>query len=298
MSVDVTRTTRQKPATGRRRNSPARRIAIGSWVAFAMLIVLAVVYILPFVLQEVTSFKTDTEATNSPFGVIETWTIRAYRVLFRNSDFPLWVLNSVIVTVFVTLGRALFDSMSGYALARLRFRGRQTIYLLLIAVMAVPGVVLLIPQFLVINQLHIYDAYPGMILPLLVDAAGVFIMRNFFLSIPVAVEEQGRIDGAGSFRIFWSIVLPMARPALMTILILSFQGSWNELSHFIIATQNPKLTVLTKGVAQLSSGSLGPGNQYPLKLAAAGLMTIPVAVMFFIFSKRIINNSIGAVKDE
>ena len=135
-----------------------------------------------------------------------------------------------------------------------------------------------------------------MILPLLVDAAGVFIMKNFFESIPASVEEQARIDGAGIFRTFWSIVLPMAMPAVITITIMSFQGSWNELSHFIISTQNPQLTTLTRGVAQLSSGQLSQGTQYPIKLAASLLMTVPVAIMFFIFQKRIMNATTGAVK--
>ena len=170
-------------------------------------------------------------------------------------------------------------------------------YAVLIAIMAVPGVVLLIPKFLVINQLGMYDSYSGMIVPLVVDAAGVFIMKNFFESIPVAVEEQARIDGAGVFRTFWSIVLPMARPALMVIVILSFQGSWNELGHFIVSTQSPELTTLTKGVAQLASGQLSQGSQFPIKLAAALLMTIPVAVIFFIFQKRIMNVGAGAVKE-
>lgn len=135
-----------------------------------------------------------------------------------------------------------------------------------------------------------------MILPLLVDAAGVFIMKNFFESIPTSIEEQAAIDGAGTFRIFWSVVLPMATPALMTIIILSFQGSWNELNHFIVATQSPELTTLTKGVAQLASDQLSQGNQYPIKLAAAALMTVPVAIVFFIFQKRIMNTTGGAVK--
>jgi multiple sugar transport system permease protein len=189
-----------------------------------------------------------------------------------------------------------FDSLAGYALARLHFRGRNIVFAGLVAVMSVPGVVLLIPKFLVIKQLGIYDSYTGMILPLLVDAAGVFIMKNFFESIPLSVEEQARIDGAGTFRVFWSIVLPMARPAMITIIILSFQGSWNELAHFIISTQSPELTTLTRGVAQLANGQLSQGTQYPLKLAAAIIMTVPVAVMFFIFQKRIMNASEGAVK--
>jgi hypothetical protein len=114
--------------------------------------------------------------------------------------------------------------------------------------MAVPGVVLLIPKFLVLNQLGMYDSYSGMIVPLLADAAGVFIMKQFFESIPVSVEEAARIDGAGTFRIFWSIVLPMARPALITLTILSFQGSWNELPHFNVSRQSPELNTLTSGV--------------------------------------------------
>jgi multiple sugar transport system permease protein len=209
----------------------------------------------------------------------------------------LWGTNSIIVTLVVTAGRVFFDSLAGYALARIPFRGRGIVFALLIAVMAVPGVVLLIPKFLVIKQLGIYDSYTGMIVPLLADAAGVFIMKNFFESIPVSVEEQARIDGAGTFRIFWSIVLPMAAPAVMTIVILSFQGSWNELNHFIVSTQDPDKTVLTKGVAQLASGQLSQGTQYPLKLGAAALMTIPVAIVFFVFQKRIMNASAGALKE-
>ena len=280
-----------------REQLPTRAIA-GRSLLYAILVVLAMIYIAPFLIQVATSFKTDGDAASNPMSLLpQTWSTAAYEKLFLNSDFPVWFQNSAIVTVFVTLGRVFFNSLAGYALARLHFRGRNVIFALLIAVMSVPGVVLLIPKFLVINQLGIYDTYVGMIVPLLTDAAGVFIMKNFFESIPASVEEQARIDGAGTFRVFWSIVLPMARPALVTIIILSFQGSWNELSHFIVATQSPELTTLTKGVASLASGQLSQGTQYPLKLAAAAIMTIPVAVMFFIFQKRIMNTTDGAVKE-
>jgi multiple sugar transport system permease protein len=284
------------PARPRRRRSTAAIVATS--VTYAILIALAVVYIMPFLIQLATSFKTDAEATANPVSLIpQTFTTAAYTKLFVNSDFPVWFANSAVVTVFVTLGRVFFDSLAGYALARLHFRGRTVVFAALVAVMSVPMVVLLIPKFLVINQLGIYDSYTGMILPLLTDAAGVFIMKNFFESIPASVEEQARIDGAGTFRVFWSIVLPMARPALITIIILSFQGSWNELAHFIVSTQSPSLTTLTKGVAGLASGQLSQGSQYPLKLAAAAIMTIPVAVLFFIFQRRIMNSSEGAVKE-
>lgn len=281
---------RSTPRIGRR--------GVGKIALYVLLIVLATIYIFPFLVQVSTSFKTDAEAATDPMSLVpQVWSFAAYERLFLRSDFPLWFTNSAIVTVMVTLGRVFFVSLAGYALARLQFRGRTVVFAALIAVMAVPSVVLLIPKFLVLNQLGLYDSYAGMILPLLVDAAGVFIMKNFFESIPASVEEQARIDGAGTFRIFWSVVLPMARPALITIVILSFQGSWNELSHFIVATQSPELTTLTKGVASLASGQLSQGTQYPLKLAAAAIMTIPVAVMFFIFQRRIMNASEGAVKE-
>ncbi|WP_322412120.1 carbohydrate ABC transporter permease [Microbacterium invictum] len=274
----------------------SRRLS-GQIFLYALLVILAIIYIFPFLVQVATSFKTDSEAASNALSLFpQTVTFAAYETLFSRSDFPLWFANSTIVTIAVTLGRVFFVSLAGYALARLHFRGRGAIFALVVGVMAVPAVVLLIPKFLVLNQIGIYDTYAAMILPLLVDAAGVFIMKNFFESIPVSVEEQARIDGAGAFRVFWSVVLPMARPALITIIILSFQGSWNELSHFIVATQSPELTTLTKGVASLASGQLSQGTQYPIKLAAALIMTIPVAVMFFVFQKRIMNTTEGAVK--
>ncbi len=281
----------------RRRRLVTPRSVTGQVALYGMLALMAVVYIYPFLVQVATSFKTEEEAALDPISLLpQTFTTAAYERLFLHSDFPLWFANSAIVTICVTVGRVFFASLAGYALARLNFRGRGVIYALVVGVMAVPTVVLLIPKFLVLNQLGLYDSYAGMILPLLVDAAGVFIMKNFFESIPEAVEEQARIDGAGSFRVFWSIVLPMARPALVTIVILSFQGSWNELSHFIVSTQSSELTTLTKGVASLASSQLSQGTQYPLKLAAAALMTIPVAVLFFVFQRRIMNTSEGAVK--
>jgi multiple sugar transport system permease protein len=265
-------------------------------VPFVILVALAVLYIAPFLIQINNSIRADEEVIREPLG-LGTWTTAAYERLFTRSDLPLWSMNSFIVTLLVTVGRVFFVSLAGYSLARVPFPGRGVVFALLIAVMAVPAVVLLIPKFLVIRQLGMYDSYTGMILPLLVDAAGVFIMKNFFESIPVAVEEQARIDGAGIFRTFWSIVLPMARPAVITIVILSFQGSWNELSHFIVSTQSSELTTLTKGVAQLASGQLSAGSQFPIKLAASLLMTVPVAIVFFIFQKRIMNVGAGAVKE-
>jgi multiple sugar transport system permease protein len=288
------------PGTGRApvRARRSHRRMVATSLTYALLAVIALMYVFPFLIQVATSFKTDADAAQNAVALIpQTWSTAAYERLFLRSDFPLWFRNSVVVTVVVTVGRVFINSLAGYALARLRFRGRGLVFAGLVAVMAVPNVVLLIPKFLVIKQVGIYNSFAGLIIPLLADAAGIFIMKNFFESIPPSVEEAARMDGAGTFRVFWSVVLPMARPALVTIVILSFQGSWNELSHFIVASQDPQLVTLTKGVAQLASGQLSQGTQYPLKLAAAAIMTIPVAVLFFVFQRRIMNQSAGAVKE-
>ncbi|HEY3708046.1 MAG TPA: carbohydrate ABC transporter permease [Amycolatopsis sp.] len=256
------------------------------WAGYAVLAVVAAVYIYPFLIQLGTAFKTDADATAHPLTPWpHEWSVAVFGALAQQ-DFPRWAVNSVFVSVSVTVGRVVFDSLAGYALARLRFRGRTTVFGAVLAVLAVPSVVLLIPKFLVLNQFGMYDTYAAMIVPLLVDATGVFIMKQFFETVPVSVEEAARIDGAGPLRTFWSVVLPMSRPALITLTILSFQGSWNELPHFIVSRQDPALNTLTSGVATLVSGQLGQGNQFPLKLAAALLMTLPVAVVYFIFSKR------------
>jgi len=262
------------------RSSPAKKVLV-----YVALFVFALVYIYPFVVQVSTAFKTNADAVANPLALVPDPITTAAFERIRQTDFPLWFMNSVIVTLFVTLGRVFLDSLAGYSLARLKYRGRDAVFTAVLAVMAVPGIVLLIPKFLVINYLGIYNTYPALIVPLLVDAAGVFIMKQFFESIPPSVEEAARIDGAGTFRIFWSIVLPMAKPAVITLTILSFQGSWNELAHFIIATDDPKLFTLTRGVAQLTSGGLGSGNQYPISMAAALLMTIPTALVFIAFQR-------------
>jgi multiple sugar transport system permease protein len=280
-----------------RRRRLGARATTGAAIGYVVLIALAFVYIYPFLISVSGSFKTDAEATQDALRLIpETWSFAAYERLFTSVPLLQWAGNSLVVTLVVTAGRVFFDSLAGYALARLRFRGRGVIFAGLIAVMAVPNVVLLLPRFLVLKELGMYNSYAGMIVPIMIDAAGIFIMKQFFESIPVSVEEAARIDGAGVFRTFWTVVLPMARPALITLFILSFQGSWNEFAHFVVSRNDPDLATLTTGVASLTSGQLGSGNQYPLQLGAAVLMSLPVAVLFFVFQRRIMSASEGAEK--
>jgi multiple sugar transport system permease protein len=277
--------------TNLRRDHAARRLA-SQFLGYAVLVFFALVFLYPFVIQLATTFKTEPDAAAHPLTPIPpVFTTSSFFRMFEGTDFPRWATNSIVVTAVVTLGRVFLDSMAGYALARLRFRGRAAIFATIIAMMSVPGVVLLIPKFLVLNQLGLYDSYTALILPVIVDAAGVFIMKQSFESVPVYVEEAARIDGAGIFRTYWSVVLPMVRPALITLTILSFQGSWNEFPHTLVAVQNPELFTLPRGLADLVSGSLGAGTQYPLKLGAALMATLPVAVIFLIFQRYFVRGA-------
>lgn len=275
-----------------RRADRGPRALVNRFLGYAILIFFGLVFLYPFVIQIANSVKTEPDAAAHPLSPVpDPVTLAGFDRIFAGTNFPLWLGNSLLVTVLVTLGRVFFDSLAGYALARLRFRGRAGLFAAIIAVLAVPGVVLLIPKFLVLKQLGLYDSYAGLVVPLLADAAGVFIMKQFFESVPASVEEAARIDGAGVFRTFWSVVLPTARPALITLTILSFQGSWNEFPHSLVAVQDPDLFTLPRGLADLVSGSLGKGTQYPLKLGAALLATIPVAVLFMIFQRYFVRDA-------
>lgn len=299
----MTAATVAQPRSRSRNRTPARA-GLRRNLGYVLLVLFALIYIGPFVLQLVTTFKTDPDASNHALSLIpRPATVSAWKEVFGigaagvQSDFPRWLFNSVLVSVCITIGRVFLDSLAGYALARLQFPGRRAVFGLVLATLAVPGVVLLIPRFLMLKQLGLFNSYPGMILPIAVDATGIFLMRQFFLQVPAALEEAGRVDGASIWQIYWRIVLPVVRPGLITLTILSFQGSWNEFQFFQIATVSPNYYTLTTGLANIVGGGLSAGNQYPLKLAAAALTILPVAVMFFVLQKHLVRGSTaGAVK--
>ena len=184
---------------------------------YGLLIVFAVVFIYPFLLSLGTSFKSRPEvAANSASPWPRSFDLRAWTDVLLHSDFPLWTFNSILVTVTATLGRVFIDSLAGYALARLDFRGRGIVFAGLISVLAVPPIVLTVPRFLVLKEMSLLNSYTGLILPLAVDAMGIFLMRQFFVELPRELEEAARIDGASIFQAYWHVVLPLARPALLT----------------------------------------------------------------------------------
>jgi multiple sugar transport system permease protein len=280
----------RRPGAGPR----ARRFA-----GYGILAIFALIYLGPFAIQIVTSFKTDPDSVANPLSLLpDPLSLAAWRRIFGLSaetsvPFWRWLGNSVFVSVIATVGRVLLDSLAGYALARLDFPGRRAVFAGVIGVLAVPPVVLLVPKFLVLNELGIYDTRAAMVLPLIMDATGIFLMRQFFLQIPRELEEAARVDGAGILRTYWSVIMPLARPGLITLTIISFQGTWNEFTHFLIATSNPAYETLTVGLARFQ-GSLGEGSQFPLTMGAALLTTIPVAIVFFLFQRHYIRGQLGS----
>jgi multiple sugar transport system permease protein len=187
------------------------------------------------------------------------------------------------------LARVVLDSMAGYALARLDFPGRRVVFAAIVATLAVPGIVLAIPRFLVLGQLGLLNSFSGLVLPLAVDAFGIFLMRQFFASIPKEMEEAARIDGATIFQTYRRIIFPLAAPGLIALTILSFQGSWNEFLHPLIAApSDPSLRTLPVYLALLR-GAGGENLDFPILMAGSLLTTIPVAIIFFAFQRHFIS---------
>ncbi|MFF5232935.1 carbohydrate ABC transporter permease [Dactylosporangium sp. NPDC000521] len=255
---------------------------------YALLAGFAVVFIYPFVLSLGTSFKSRPEVAAHPVSPWpRSFDLRAWSDVLVHSDFPLWTFNSIFVTVAATLGRVFIDSLAGYALARLHFRGRGVLFAGIIAVLAVPPIVLTVPRFLVLKELSLLNSYTGLILPLAVDAMGIFLMRQFFAELPKELEEAARIDGASIFQAYWHVVLPLARPALLTLTILSFQGVWNEfLMPLIVVRASPSHWTLPFGLSTLGRGGAGGQSfDYPVMMAGSILTIIPVAIVFIVFQR-------------
>jgi multiple sugar transport system permease protein len=272
----------------------------GLLVGSGLLLLGTILYLGPFAIQVATSFKSNPDAASHPLSLVPSPVslVAWNRAFGADPALPVplarWLGNSLLVTVSVTTGRLAIDSLAGYALASLRFPGRRSVFGGILAVMAVPGVVLLIPKFLVLKQLGMFDTYSGMIIPLLSDSVGIMLMKTAFEHVPPELEEAARIDGAGIVRTFLSVVLPLVRPALVTVTILSFQGSWNEFTHFLVATSDPRYQTLTLGIAQLTAGALQGPQQFPLKLALATLSTVPVAAVYVIFQRHFVRTPLSS----
>jgi multiple sugar transport system permease protein len=206
-----------------------------------------------------------------------------------------WVFNSVFVSSCVTVLVLTVDSMAAYALARLRLPGGRIMFALIVATLMVPGQVLLVPVYLILNSLGWLDSPLALIVPAGGGAFGVFLLTQFFRSIPRELEEAAELDGAGPFRRYWHVMLPLSRPALATLGILVFIGSWNDFLGPLVFLDSIEKYTLPVGVDMFRGAY---ANEYGLTLAASVVCTMPILLIFLIFSKQIIHGmSAGGLKE-
>lgn len=257
-------------------------------LSYALLFVLAMTFLYPFIYAVFSSFKPLPEIASNPAALLpQEWTLAAYRRLL-NYNFPRWLMNSAFVAVTVTLGTVFFASMAGYALARLKFRGANVIFTGLVGTMMVPGIVLLIPMFIILKMLGLVDSYGGLIFPKLVSVYGIFLMTQFYKAIPIELEEAALIDGANRWQIFSRVVMPLTRPAIVALVIATFQGSWNEFMHpLIVIAVNANLYTLPLGLGLLR-GDMGQGLEWNVLMAGSMLTTLPMALIFLFFQRYFI----------
>lgn len=210
--------------------------------------------------------------------------LEGYRKIFR-FNLGRWFLNSVVYAVGVTLLRLIIDSLAGYALARIRFPGNRVLFFSILGTMMIPSIVLVIPRFLILKEMGLLNTYQGLIFALAADAFGVFLMKQFFESIPKEIEEAALVDGANRLTLFFRIVLPVATPALTALTIFSFQGTWNAfLEPLIIVGGRAELLNLPLGLALLR-GQFGDTLEWNVFLAGSVITTLPLALVFFFFQR-------------
>jgi multiple sugar transport system permease protein len=246
-----------------------------------------IVVIAPFVWMVLGSFKSDGELRKVPPTFLpQSGSPNNYTQLFSGLNFGHFFLNSVIVAVIVTVGNLLFCSMLGYALAMLEFRGKRVLFGLVMGTLMIPGVVTFVPLFVLVVNAGLADSLPGLILPFLVSPFGVFLMRQFISGLPKDLQDAGRVDGAGELKIFSRVYLPLCSPAMATLGILTFLGSWNNFLWPLVVAQNEKTYTLPVALALYSTGQ--NQTQYGLLLAGAVVVTVPILVVFMVFQRRFI----------
>ncbi len=240
----------------------------------------AILMVMPFVWMISTSLKTLAEAFILPpqwIPLQPQWS--TYVRVTQEMPFFRYLFNTACVSVTITLGHLLICSLSAYAFARLRFPGKNVIFLAYLATLMIPGQVLLIPSFILIRYLGWLDTYQALIVPMLFSAFGIFLLRQFFLTLPNSLDEAAVIDGANPLQVYWHVLMPLARPALATLGIFSLLASWNNLLWPLIVTSRSSMRVLTVGLATLQGEH---ATDWPVLMAGALLSTLPLLVLFFL----------------
>ncbi len=283
-------TTSTSSATGGPRGAAARRTrVVGRTGWYAGLVALSAVFVAPLLWMLVTSFKTEPDATELPQRLLpDPVTTAAYELILRSStDTPVlrWFLNSLLAASGHTLLVVAVAAPAAYALARMAFRGRRALFGVIVATLFVPGFVFLIPDYLIVNRLDWLDTLWALIVPGAAGAFGVFFLRQFFLTLPVELEEAALIDGANRWQIFTQVVLPLARPALATLAVLSFLANWNDFLWPVYVMFSPDHLTLPPGLATLQGAYT---TNYPVIMAGGVLASVPVLVLFVVAQRYVI----------
>jgi multiple sugar transport system permease protein len=208
-----------------------------------------------------------------------------YTRLFEQLNFPRFFFNSTLIALAVTVGTLIFCPMLGYALAKLRWHGKGLVMALVLATLMVPAGITLIPNFILMSNLGLVNTYPGLILPFLAGPFGVFLMRQFMLGVPNELLEAARMDGANEFRLFWSVVMPIATPVLATLAILTFLGNWNSFLYPLVMAQEPGMYTLPVALATFATGQYQA--DHGMLMAGSVMLVVPVLIVFILFQRWI-----------
>ncbi|NUR09589.1 MAG: carbohydrate ABC transporter permease [Nocardioidaceae bacterium] len=268
------------------------RRLLGTLVLFAG----ALVFLFPFYYMVVGSLraKADTSVAGAlPFG---DFTFDNFIAIDSRVDLLGSLLNSAIFTGGVLLGTVVFGVLAGYALARLHFRGRGTLFAVMLLVQIVPFQLLIIPIYVMIVRTYgLADSYLGMIAPFLINSAAVFVFRQFFLQLPDDLFDAAALDGASELRILWSVALPLVRPALLTVVLITFIGPWNEFLWPFLVTKDTSMQPLAVTLANYISNIAGrAANPYGAILAGAVVLAAPAVALFVVFQKRFTGSELSS----
>ncbi|MBD2356709.1 carbohydrate ABC transporter permease [Tolypothrix sp. FACHB-123] len=264
-------------------SKPSWNLKFTDFLSLAVLLIGAFIVLLPLFVVFLTSL--------APAGVTaeglakNNWTLANYRDAWQRGKFLLAFANSTLVAIAVTGFQIVTSALAGYALARLKFRGRQALLLIVIATLVIPFQLLVIPVFLVLKWGHLINTYGALILPTAVNGFGIFLLRQYFQTIPVELEEAATIDGANRWQILWRVMLPLARPALVTLFLFTFIGEWNDLFKPLVFTTRPELKTVQLALAEFQEQFT---NNWPLMMAAVTIATVPVMLLFLIGQRQFI----------
>lgn len=252
------------------------RLPFSGW--HLILMPTALLFVLPLVWMILTSFMPDSDInTFPPKFWPSTFSLAGYRGLFSESDILLWLRNTALVATVAVVSHLVLCSLAGYGFARLRFYGRNFGFFLTVATIMVPIQLLMIPTFIMFSRVGLINTLPAAMVPWLASAFGIFLMRQFFLSLPVELEDAARLDGCNRLQVFQQVVLPLAQPALATLAIFTLLGSWNDLIWPLIAISDEKFYTIQLGLANFQGTRR---TQWQLLMAGNVIATLPLLIGF------------------